>query len=396
MAYENAGKLPIMDRRRFILMTVAAVSTAKIPSAMAQTQGVTDKVIQLGGVFALSGPVRLITEPYEQAARAYFDKINKAGGVKGRQIEWLIEDDAYQPAKALAGAKKLVERDGVFLLFGSVGTPTTVAISTYAERADIPFFSLNPTPETLKTTFALTPNYFSQIYFVTKHVVDKLGKKRVAYFYQNDDLGEAGRKGFEKALRESGLEPVADVGYERGTNDFSTYVLRLKDSNADAVVSMSTAGATATAIKQAKSAGYGPLWVAGAGGSSVSMPKLLGDDVNGVVFANEVESAFSDVPAVQEFRKDLLDRFPGATVDWGALVGYVHAAMMVEILNAATELTREGVIAAANSGQPLEVGLMPPVTYTEEKHIGANGVRIFEWRDGKTVPISAWHTISYD
>jgi len=119
-----------ISRRCAMLAAAGLMAALAVPAFAEDVPGVTDSEITLGGVFAVSGPVRLVTEPYEQAIRAYFNRVNKDGGIHGRQINWLVEDDAYQPARTLAGAKKLVERDGVFFLFGAMGTPTTLAVPT--------------------------------------------------------------------------------------------------------------------------------------------------------------------------------------------------------------------------------------------------------------------------
>src|SRR5689334_1654029 len=110
------------------------------------TPGITDKEILLGGVFALSGQFRLVTEPYERGLRAVFNATNDAGGIHGRKVRWIIEDDGYQPARALAGARKLVERDRVFAIVGQVGTPNIAAILPYSEPAKIPVVTINPLP----------------------------------------------------------------------------------------------------------------------------------------------------------------------------------------------------------------------------------------------------------
>src|SRR5262245_30709391 len=111
-----------ISRRSSLIAMTGLLGALATPVWAQVVPGVSDKEITLGGVFALSGPVRLVTEPYQQAIRAYFNRVNAQGGVNGRQIKWLVEDDAYQPARTLAGAKKLIERDGAFLLFGFMGT----------------------------------------------------------------------------------------------------------------------------------------------------------------------------------------------------------------------------------------------------------------------------------
>ena len=235
--------------------------TSLLANAATRTKAAEGKEILMGGVFALTGPVRLITEPYQQGASCYFAKINNAGGIGGRPIKWLVEDDAYQPASSLAGAKKLVERDGVVFLFGQLGTQTTAAIVPYAEQARIPFFAGNPAIPPYRTyTFGFMAPYPAQTYQLVNYLVRQRGVKRIAYLYQNDDLGEVARQGIDRAMKENGIELAGNVGYERGTSEFGTQILKLKESTPEAVLSIGTAPTIASGIKQSNAAGFKPIW----------------------------------------------------------------------------------------------------------------------------------------
>ena len=285
--------------------------------AQAQAQpGVTDNEILLGGVYALSGPVRFVTEPYEQGMRTVTDEANEKGGIHGRKLKWILEDDAYQPARTLAGAKKLIERDQVFAIFGQLGTPTTLAIVPYVEQAKVPLFAADlPVDPAPKYAFGLQANYSDLIYPLTQFVIKTMPGKKLAYFYQNDDVGETGRVGLARALKESGRSLVADVGFERGTNEFETSVLKLRDAGADIVVAMGTAPSIATAMRQASALGFHPIWGIYAIGASAIMKKLLGPDIDGLVFASEEESQYSDSPGMREANELIAKHFPGASVD---------------------------------------------------------------------------------
>lgn len=381
-----------ISRRRAMLAAAGLMAALAVPAFAEDVPGVTDSEITLGGVFAVSGPVRLVTEPYEQAIRAYFNRVNKDGGIHGRQINWLVEDDAYQPARTLAGAKKLVERDGVFFLFGAMGTPTTLAVAPYADQAEVPFFTVNASPEPpRKYTFGLMAHYSDVMYYVARQLATELGFKRIGYLYQNDDLGEVGRVGVEKAMKELGMELAADVGYERGTTDFSTHVLKLRDADVDAVISMGVAPSTATAVKQANSAGFTPTWATFSVGSSAPMVKLLGPAIEGMVFGSEIETQFSDSDSAKDLTALLNEYYPGTALDWGAMVGYVHAKVIVEALKAAgPQPTRENVIATLEGTKDFQAGLMAPVSYGNGKRTGANAIRVYQWKDGKPVSLTDW------
>ena len=372
------------------LLPLSAPSAQTVP-------GVTKDKIVLGGVFALSGPVRFVTEPYEAGIRAYLNTVNAAGGVNGRKLEWIVEDDSYQPAKALAAVKKLVERDKVMVVFGHMGTPTSLAIAPYLEHRQVPFFPVTTLPEdpARTETFGLQANYADIMYHVTRFVAEKAGAKRIGYFYQNDDLGEFVRVGIERALKDMGMTLAANVGYERGTTDFSTQVLRLRDAGADAVLSVSVAPATATAIKQGQAVGFKPIWATFGAGGSNAMPDLLGPALEGVVFGSEVDHERALSGQDGEFSAAMSRYYATMRPDWGSIIGYSHARFIVELLKAAgPEPTRERLLQILNSGTEFDVGLMAPLNFGPKKHVGTNAVRIFRWENGRPKAETDWLPVS--
>lgn len=380
-------------RRCRVAICAAAVATGFMTGAGAQTvPGVDAKTIKLGGVFALSGPVYLVTEDYQKAIQAYFNKINDEGGINGRKIEWQVEDDAYQPARTLAGAKKLIERDNVFMIFGQMGTSTTQAVAPYAEQKKVPFMTVNASPEpAYEHTFGLMANYPDVMYQVTRYLIKDLGLKKIAYLYQNDDLGEVGRKGVMKAMDEASMKLVEDIGFERGSKDFSTQVLRLKDSGAEAVIAMTIAPQTATAIKQAGGIGFTPTWATFSVGGTRIMKELVGDKLEGLVFGTEIDSMTADTPAAKEAIALFAKYYPTVKFDWGSAIGYAHARLVVEALKAAgPNLTRESMMQALQQSGGFNVGLMGGVNFNPNKRTGASSVRIYRWKGGTALPATDW------
>ena len=390
---QATNHLASRSRRIFGAGAIAAAITMLplVAQAQAQAPGVSKNEIKLGGVFALSGPARLIMEPYEQGIRIVFNKVNADGGIHGRKINWILDDDGYQPARTVAGVKKLVERDNVFLLFGNLGTPTTKAAMPYVDQAKVPYFVAVASPEPIsRYTFGLMANYDQVMYQVAKYMVQKGGVKKLGYLYQNDDLGTVGRIGVERALKELNMPLAADVGYERGTNDYSTQVLKLRDAGVDGVVSMGIGPATANGVKQALGIGYKPLWGTFSVGGAAVMQQLLGPSVEGMVFGSEIDTQFGDSASTREAKALLAKDYPNVPVDWGTMIGYAHGKLIVEALKAAgPNPTREGVIAAVE-GKSIDLGVMVPVSYAPNKRTAANAVAVFQWKDGKTQRMTDW------
>ncbi len=355
------------------------------------TPGVTDTEILIGGVFALSGQFRLVTEPYERGMRAVFNATNDAGGIHGRKIRWIVEDDSYQPARALAGARKLVERDGVFAIIGQVGTPNIAVILPYTEPAQIPVVTINPLPPPLKKyAFNIMASFSDLSYHLTKYLLTKGGVKKLGYLYQNDAVGEVGRIGVNKALAELKATLTADVGYERGASDLTAQVLKLRDSGVEAVVAIATAPAVATAIKQANTFDFRPTWATlGVVGTDI-VYKMLGDQTEGLMFASEVESQFAEGPGIKAALAIVRKYYPDAIVDYNMLTGYANAAVAMKALEiAGRDVTREKFVRAIESLGSFDSGVVP-LSFSATKHSGADAAKIFQWKGGKPVALTDW------
>ena len=378
------------SRARGVALVGAALLCAQ-PAAAQNVPGVTDKEVHLGGVMALAGPVRFVTEPMDRAMRSVFNDVNSRGGVHGRQIKWVLEDDAYQPARTLAGVKKLVERDGVFAIVGLVGAPTTAAVLPYISQVNVPLIGINGMPDPVpKYGFGLQASYSDLMYRLTRYLVSTVGVKKLGYIFQNDDLGEFGRRGISRALKALRAEQVlvADVGYERGSTEYTTQVLRLRDAGAEAVIAVGTLGSVATGIKQAASIGYKPTWGTFGIGSTATMQTLLGDLVEGLTFAMETEAETSPSPSVQKAAKLLHQNFPGTRLDFNAMMGYSVAELAVKALEAAgRDVTRDKFVQAIESFRKYQGDVMA-VSFSTSKHTGADSVRIYQWKNGKMTPVS--------
>lgn len=387
-----------MNRRHFLQTGVAASALLAMPSIVrAQAApGISSKEILLGGVMPITGPVRLASLPYEQGIRTVFDLTNEKGGINGRKIAWTIEDDAYQPSRAVAGAKKLIERDEVFMIFGQHGTATGFSIAPYLEQVKVPMIMTTAGPNPLrKYTFGGLSSYSSLVYRLAEHMVKRPEFKKIGFLYQNDDVGATARIGLDKALKENNVPLSADVGFERGTSEFSTQVLALRDAGVDTVIVMSTGPIFASCVKTGAGIGFTPTWCTYSVASQSAVRELLGASVNGIYYASELDSPFSDAPAIVEFRDNLKKYQPEAKADWGTMLGYAHARLLVSTLTGLGDnLTRDGVVKALEAANGIEVGTMAPMGFSPENHNGAKAVRIFKYEGDKPQVKSDWLDVS--
>ena len=375
---------------------MAALAMGAAEATAQDVPGVTENEIRLGAVWATSGPVRFVTEGIEQAVIAFYNEVNEKGGIHGRMINFTVDDDAYQPARTLAGVKKLIERDGVFAITGQLGAPGAAAIIPYVSQTGTPLLIIGAVPEPQPdNVFGFQASYSDHIYHLTRHILAENPKVKLGYLYQNDDLGEIGRNGLELALEEANAKAqlVADVGFERGSTDYATQVLRLRDAGVETVIVMGTVASTATAIKQAASSGYEPTWATYSTGGS-ALKNLVGDLVEGAYFTMEAENDTSDSAGMQKARETVRKHLPDAKFDSNTMLGYALAEVAVKALEAAgPDLTQEKFLAAIAGMGEMESDVMP-LSFSPEKHTGAHAITVFQWKGGEAVAVSDWLPIS--
>src|SRR5262245_25117337 len=190
--------MPANATRLAIASTVLALFGASATNALAQKKydtGATDTEIKIGNIMPYSGPASAYGIIGRTEA-AYFKKINDAGGINGRKINFVSYDDGYSPPKAVEQARKLVESDEVLLIFNSLGTPSNSAIQKYMNAKKVPqlFVSTGAAkwndPKNFPWTMGWQPNYQTEARIYAAYILKTYPGKTIGVLYQNDDFGK--------------------------------------------------------------------------------------------------------------------------------------------------------------------------------------------------------------
>src|SRR6266550_1965030 len=223
-------------------LRIAAFSTAVIAfaassgGALAQKKydtGATDTEIKVGNIMPYSGPASAYGVIGKTEA-AYFKMINDAGGINGRKINFVSYDDGYSPPKAVEQARKLVESDEVLLVFNSLGTANNTAIQKYMNSKKVPqlFVATGATkwndPKDFPWTMGWQPSYQSEAHIYAKYLLKEKPDAKIGVLYQNDDFGS-------KASM-----ITAEESYETSEPSIDGHIVRLKSSNVDVFISITT------------------------------------------------------------------------------------------------------------------------------------------------------------
>lgn len=365
-------------------------------NSFGQVRGVTKDKIKVGAFQPLSGILAAEAKQVVEGARAYFNYVNDNGGIHGRKIEYLAENDNYDPQQAVAVSKKLVERDEIFAMVAPLGTATGMAVLPYLVRQNVPLIgSLSGSTELLNSKERLVFGVMLEGQVAGAEAanwgINELKPQKAAIFYQNDKFGKDGKDGMEQALKKANIPIVDLVGHLTTETDLSAMVVKLKQANPDTVFIYSIPKPTAMFLKEAQKMGWKPNMV---GANPIAHPdtgRLAGDAVNGlyVVFYTALGD-FTDPLTVEKI--NILKKYsPEAVVGYYAFHGMVGAILTTEGLKrTGPDVTVDKFIQAMETLKEFDTGLVPPVTYEPGKHSGTSRFAVAEWKDNKMVVIKKW------
>jgi branched-chain amino acid transport system substrate-binding protein len=344
---------------------VLALLAATSSGAFAQKKydaGASDTEIRIGNIMPYSGPASAYGV-IGKTEESYFKKINAEGGINGRKITFISYDDAYSPPKAVEQARKLVESDGVLLIFNSLGTPSNVAIRKYMNDNRVPqlFVASGATkwndPKDFPWTMGWQPSYQSEARSYARYLIKEKPDAKIGVLYQNDDFGKDYLRGLKDGLGAKSSMIVAEQGYETLDPTIDSQIVKLKASGADVFISITTPKFAAQAIKRAAEFNWRPLQIIASVSSSVgSVMKPAGfENTQGILSAaydkDGADPQWNNDPGMKNFLAFLAKYYPEGDKSDGALIfGYGVAQTMVKVLQmCGDDLTRANVMKQAAS-----------------------------------------------
>ncbi|MGY3620564.1 ABC transporter substrate-binding protein [Bradyrhizobium sp. USDA 10063] len=360
-----------------ILSAAFGLLAASANTASAQKKydsGASDTEIKIGNIMPYSGPASAYGVIGRTEA-AYFKKINDAGGVNGRKINFVSYDDAYSPPKTVEQARKLVESDEVLFIFNSLGTPPNTAIQKYMNSKKVPqlFVATGATkwndPKDFPWTMGWQPSYQSETQIYAKYILKSYPNAKIAVLYQNDDYGKDYLKGLKDGLGSKASSMiVAEESYETSEPTIDSHMVKLKATGADIFINITTPKFAAQAIKKNAEIGWKPLHFLNNVSASVgSVLKPAGfenaqDIISAAYLKDASDKQWDNDPGMKEFYAFMAKDFPeGDKLDGGTVVGYGVAQTLVQVLKQCGDnLTRENIMKQAASVKDFRTEVLLP------------------------------------
>lgn len=352
--------------------------------------GVTDTKIKIGTHMALTGPAAFAGKGLLAGMQVYLACINEQGGIHGRTIELIAEDDGYSPVKAIAAAKKLMDRDEVFAFLSPLGGAVVKAVMPTMEANKIPY--LWPAAATIDIVHPVKRyvfGYFTQydrIFIVLTDLACKeLNAKKISIFYPDQEVGHNIRDTVIKRMKKYGMKPVEKIPVKHTDVDFSGMVARLKLGGTDTVMIGTHIPPTVAFLKECRRQNYNPLCLQDPSGTDPLMFLLAKDPAvtNGLIGTNYNLPIDSETDIVAEWRARMA-KYSKAKPSNYALITYNTAWMLCDALKqVGRDLTREKLIDTLDSWKNFDNGLSGPINYSPDDHEGAEKIFVVRAENNK-------------
>lgn len=349
-----------------ILAAAGIAAAAFSTPALAQKKydpGANDKEILIGGIHPYSGPASAYGT-IGKAIGAYFNKVNDDGGINGRKLKWIDLDDAYNPAKTVEMARRLVEQDEALIVFNSLGTASNTAIQKYMNQKKVPqlFVATGASkwgdPKNFPWTMGWQPTYSAEGRIYAQHILETKPNAKIGVLMQNDDYGKDYYHGFLEGLGDKAKSMiVSHVTYEVTDATIDSQIVSLKASGADVFFNITTPKFAAQAIKKVAELGWKPVHYlnnVSASVGSVLVPAGL-DNATGVITTQYLKDPTDPQWANDKGFKDWLEWMKKYNAsadlkDANYVYGYNVAQGLMQVLKQAGDnLTRENVMKQAAS-----------------------------------------------
>ena len=362
------------------ILAVAALAFAVPAVAAEPARGVTDAEIVIGTYTDLSGVTAMWGVNNSNSWRMVFDQVNAAGGINGRKIKYIVEDNQYQVPRSVQAANKLINRDGVFIMVANGGTPMNNAVMPDQIAKGVanifPLTSARSMYEPLNhLKFGLGSSYYDQVRAGLKYFVEQRGKKQVCTMAQDTDFGRDVTDGVKDQLKAENMTLTGATLHKPTDTDFSASVARMHDANCDLLVLGTIVRDSVQIISAVHKTGWNVDMMGAAASYDDVVAGVPGETTEGfyamtpMLFVAET----GGTPEVKAFSAAYRKEF-GKEPNFAAQIGFTGAQVVVQALkNAGKSLTPDSFVASMEGIKDYrDIFGSPVISFSSTKHQGSN------------------------
>ena len=370
------------------VLWAAGLALCAVP-ASAQVQGVTKDTIKIGMHNSLTGPIAVFGLTYERVARLLIDKANAQGGINGRKIDLIVEDDRGDPGGGVAAVTKLIDRDKVFLVLGGAYTPVTLAAFPRVVEKDLIYWSpASSTPMLTKPFKKLT--FQAQLplddhALAVVNLTASMKPKKIGFIGENNEYGKVTHDASVDALEKKRLKIDVDETIEANASSAAAQISKFKAAGVDVIIHGGTPRALAFIIREIYKQGVKAPLISFGGGSAASIFELVEGEAPIEYYAVSPLACQLTEPCAAEFNKAWKEKYPSdPPLVWTAQ-GYAAMQMFLEGLRrAGPDLTSSKLIETFETMPEFKSPIIPyPMKFSATSHRGIHGGFLDGFKNGK-------------
>ena len=383
--------------RRHLLAGAAGTlfAPAVIGRARAATSGVSDTEITIGTMTDLSGVTAVQGVNNANAIRLIFNEANAKGGIHGRKIKYIVEDNQYTVPKSVQAMNKLLNLDNIFFALANGGTPMNDAVMPAMFERNVP----NVFPLTCarsmyepfnRLKFGQFASYYDQMRSGVKYFVTQKGKKTVGSMYQDSDFGRDVHAGVVAQLEAMGLKLAGQTSHKPTDTDFNGPLAKLRDANCDLICLGTIVKDTTLIVQTARKMGWDVTFVGQFASYSTAVAEAPGGPAEGFYSMSPGLYAYPDDPrpAVHALGTKYKQTY-GFDINYLGETGISAAMFVVDVLQkAGPTLTLDSFITAMESMKDWQdIFGSPPLTLSATNHHASSQSFLSVIKNARWVPV---------
>jgi branched-chain amino acid transport system substrate-binding protein len=390
-------------------LAVGALALTHLP-AFAQTkvtnEGISPTEIVIGTHQDLSGPIKVWGVPVSNGMKMAVEEVNAAGGINGRKLRMILEDNGYDPKKAVLATQKMIERDKVFAMVGPMGSATVLAAQDILFDAGVlqlfPLtaaeftFKFDPSKPQERLKFNNLLPYVESTRAALKYMMEAKNFKKPCLMHQDDEYGRSVLQGFNEQLAAMKVTPASITSYKRGASDFRAHIAKLKSDCCDMVLLGTVIRETIGAMGEARKLGWDVTFLGATPTNVLEVPALGKDAVEGLYAASGFEIPYEDTAKgkVKDWLANYKKAF-GIDANTQAIIGYNAIMTFAYYANkAGKDLTGQKMLDELESGDKfLDIFNSPPTKFSKTDHHSNTETQVQQIQKGRWVLMT--HSVSF-
>jgi branched-chain amino acid transport system substrate-binding protein len=359
--------------------------------------GVTDNEILIGALGVLTGPLYNNGKTIYDGVETVYNEVNAAGGINGRKIRYVREDDACKPEQAIPAVKKLIFEEKVFMIHGGGCSNASMAAKPDIVKADIPWVITASTDPRL--TDPVNPMIFTTMlagWMETAGQLQRLidtGSKKIAIVRQRDAWAEGRYKPLLESFAKAGIKPTLDEEISADPTDATAVALKLQAAGVDGIVAVLFPKAATVLIRDTYKIGYKPKIV---GGSAIGDVKAMDQSI-GIKGALDNFQALSPTkdPAdasMAEWKAKVKKYYPNDEFQTWHMFGIASGQFVVEALKrAGRDLTRDKLAKVLSDLSVTSPAYAGPISCKPDNHQCYRSMEWFSFINGQVKDVGSTH-----